>query len=400
MKKKATYASRIIGFEEVDPNTLTANPLNARMHPESQRAALRATLDGIGWVTGVIANKRTGRLVDGHARVEEAIANGEKTVPVQWVDLDDREEAEILATLDPIGAMATYDAGVLSKLMETAQIENEALADMLRDVADRVPKPVVETPPDADDVPEVRADAFVKPGEVWLLRCEDGRVHRVMCGDSTKDIPTLIGGAKVHLVAADPPYGMNLDCDYTKLPDAARGKKYEQVLGDDKPFDIRSVDIDASEQVWWGADYYRETLPPGGSWYVWDKRQEDGSQDAVIGNQFELAWSLRKHKRVIFRHPWTAYDKKRSGEAALHPTQKPLAMVVELITLLSRPGDIVLDPFLGSGTTLIAAHIEGRVGYGMELSPQYCDVILRRWQQLANVMPERESDGEIHDFTA
>jgi hypothetical protein len=101
------WRNRIVGTGEEAPDQLVANPLNWRTHPGPQRDALRGSLAEVGWVQQVLVNQRTGHVVDGHARVEEALSRQEATVPVLYVDLSPEEEALVLATLDPIGAMAT-----------------------------------------------------------------------------------------------------------------------------------------------------------------------------------------------------------------------------------------------------------------------------------------------------
>jgi ParB-like chromosome segregation protein Spo0J len=109
----SAWRNRIVGTDEVAPDQLVANPANWRTHPGPQRDALRGSLATVGWVQQVMVNRRTGHVVDGHARVEEALSRSEPTVPVLYVDLDPEEEALVLATLDPIGAMATADTAKL-----------------------------------------------------------------------------------------------------------------------------------------------------------------------------------------------------------------------------------------------------------------------------------------------
>jgi hypothetical protein len=103
--KAETWRSRIVGSGDVDPATLLANPHNWRTHPANQRAAIKGVLSDVGWVARVLVNRTTGRMIDGHLRVEEAIRAKAATVPVDYVELDEREEAIVLATLDPIGAI-------------------------------------------------------------------------------------------------------------------------------------------------------------------------------------------------------------------------------------------------------------------------------------------------------
>lgn len=130
-----TWKNRIIGEGDEAPDQLLANPKNARRHPQNQQAALADVLDEVGVVQRVIVNKRTGYVVDGHARIALALRQGQPTIPVVYVDLDEREEALILATLDPISAMATYDAAALDELLRGIDTGSEALQAMLSDLA-------------------------------------------------------------------------------------------------------------------------------------------------------------------------------------------------------------------------------------------------------------------------
>lgn len=126
--------NRITGHALVDARTLHANPYNFRDHPEHQAQALEQALDGLGWVKHVIVNKRTDRIIDGHLRVEQAAERGEK-VPVVYVDLTEREEALVLATLDPIAGEAGTDAEKLGALLGDLREEFAALDTLLREVA-------------------------------------------------------------------------------------------------------------------------------------------------------------------------------------------------------------------------------------------------------------------------
>lgn len=128
--KAAGWRNRIIGTEEVAPDQLLGNPGNWRIHPKAQQDALSAVLDRVGWVQDVIVNRRTSHVVDGHLRVALAISRGEATVPVAYVDLDDEEEALVLASLDPIAAMAGGDDAQLATLLAEVQLDSPALDAM------------------------------------------------------------------------------------------------------------------------------------------------------------------------------------------------------------------------------------------------------------------------------
>jgi hypothetical protein len=130
-----TWKNRIVGEGDEAPDQLLANPKNARRHPQAQQQALADVLDEVGVVQRVIVNKRTGYVVDGHARIALALRQGQPTIPVVYVDLDEREEALILATLDPISAMALYDAEALDGLLRAVDTGSAELQRLLTDLA-------------------------------------------------------------------------------------------------------------------------------------------------------------------------------------------------------------------------------------------------------------------------
>lgn len=147
------WRNRILGTGEEDPTQLLANPRNWRRHPVPQRKALRGSLSTVGWVQQVMVNQRTGFVVDGHARIEEAITNGEPTVPVLYVDLSEDEEALVLATLDPIGALAESDTKALAELLAEISTSDKGLQDLLTSLA-ASSAPEVEKYTDAVNVPQ------------------------------------------------------------------------------------------------------------------------------------------------------------------------------------------------------------------------------------------------------
>lgn len=129
------WQNRIVGYGEEEPGQLAANPRNWRIHPEAQQQALQGVLGDVGWVQNVIVNRATGYVVDGHARVALAMRHSQAAVPVTYVDLTEEEEALILATLDPIAAMAVADAEQLDSLLQDVAIEDEAVQRLLEDLA-------------------------------------------------------------------------------------------------------------------------------------------------------------------------------------------------------------------------------------------------------------------------
>ncbi|MEG2229951.1 MAG: DNA methyltransferase, partial [Bacilli bacterium] len=227
--------------------------------------------------------------------------------------------------------------------------------------------------------------------------------HGLMCGDSTKieDVEKLMNGEKADMVFTDPPYGMNLDADFSgmkKENDISKskklkgGKKYEIGIVDN--FNPKMINVimglDVEETFLFGGDYFCELLPNknNGSWIVWDKRangndniNEDYSSDKIYGSCFELCWSKKKHKRDIARVKWAGVfgTEKEFDHKRHHPTQKPIKLSQWFIDRYSKENNIILDLFGGSGSTLIACEQLNRNCYMMELDPRYIDVIINRW---------------------
>ena len=134
-KAKSTWRNRIVGYSEEEPDQLLANPFNWRIHPTNQQNALSGVLKEIGLVQNVVANRTTGHLVDGHLRVMLAMRENQPVVPVTWVELSEEEERLILASLDPLAAMATADAGALDALLSSVQSGETAVQAMLEQLA-------------------------------------------------------------------------------------------------------------------------------------------------------------------------------------------------------------------------------------------------------------------------
>ena len=136
-KLNKPLVNRIVGHGEEAVDQLLANPLNFRLHPDNQQQALAGAIDDIGFIRSVTVNQRTGRVVDGHLRVTLAARSGVTTLPVEYVDLDEAEEAQALLSLDPIAAMAASDKAKLDELMRAVQSDDERVQAMIAEIAER-----------------------------------------------------------------------------------------------------------------------------------------------------------------------------------------------------------------------------------------------------------------------
>lgn len=303
-------------------------------------------------------------ILGGNMRFRAMKEAGWKEIPVAIVDLPEDKQREFVIKDNVSGG--EWDWDILANEWDTEQLDDWGL-DLPKDMQE---EPEIEE----DEAPEVsEEEPKSKLGKIYQL----GN-HRVMCGDSTDkaNVELLMNGNKADMVFTDPPYGMNLDTDYTKMG-YKWNKKHSKVLGDDSIFDYQTYEwLDIDEQIWFGANYYAKSLLDNGSWFVWDKRVNE-NYDKMFGSAFELAWSKKAHKQEIVRVNATLFGKDKQDIKGVHPTQKPLQVCSWFINKFSN--NIVLDLFLGSGSTLIACEQTDRICYGMELDPKYVDVIRKRW---------------------
>lgn len=391
---------RIKEFRRVKASEILPNPRNWRTHPKAQKEALQGLLAEIGFAGAVLARETPHglMLIDGHLRTETAV---DAEIPVLILDVDEKEANKILATFDPISAMADSDAAALDALLRDVETSNEAVANMLGDLAKEAgcdwakeSGEVVE-----DEVPEPPVDPVTKPGDLWVLG-----EHRLLCGDSTnaENVKRLMNGDKPFIMVTDPPYGVNLDQSWRDkaLGDRAMGAGNKNIVANDDKADWT--------ETW--------SLFPGDVVYVWHAGKfSDVVMSSLRNSGFEICQQLIWNKSVMvmgrsdyhFKHEpcWYAVRKGKSHgwigdrkqttvidakspnhimsgsdeDKTEHPTQKP---VICMAYLMQNHNGSVYDPFLGSGTTLIAAEQLGRKCYGMEISPAYCDVIVARWEKL------------------
>ena len=357
---------RIKELRRVKASELIPNPKNWRTHPIAQQDALKGILAEVGFAGAVLARELddgTLMLIDGHMRAE---ATTDQEIPVLILDVDEAESDKLLATFDPIAAMAESDPHALDALLRNVDTGSEALQKMLAELADGAglyqDKEVVE-----DEVPEPPADPITKPGDLWILG-----EHRVLCGDSTKaeDVARVMAGEAHELLMIDPPYGINAAA--MTMGFAQSAKKKTARLSNVAQWDGSRPAIGhlvTGKACVWGGNYFAHDLPVSNDWLCWWKKN-----DNLSFGEFELAWCNFGKRTRHLAHHW-------GGEKKEHITQKPVAVIAWAIQQSETVG-IVADFFLGSGTTLIAAEQLGRKCYGMEISPAYCDVIVKRWETL------------------
>lgn len=207
--------------------------------------------------------------------------------------------------------------------------------------------------------------------------------HRLLCGDSTDvtQVEKLMNGQEIDLLYTDPPYGISVVNKKGSIGKGIIAKEgiYKQVIGDDKYFDPTYLLNIGEKQVIWGANYFHDKLPLETVWIVWDKDRPQGT----TFSDCELAWTNKKGVAIKkYKCTWNGMVREGENDKRVHPTQKPLKISINILEDFSIDGELIADLFLGSGSTMVAAHQLKRKCYGMELDPHYCQVIIDRMKKL------------------
>ena len=383
---------------------------NARTHSDAQVAQIAASITEWGWTTPVLIDE-TGSIIAGHGRVMAARKLGLEDVPVMvasgWSEA--QKKAYVLAD-NQLALNAGWDIDLLK--IEIGDLDAEGFnLDLIgfddKLLADLMAEPT-EGLTDPDDVPEPPADPVTVLGDVWVL----GN-HRLLCGDSTsiEELEKLAAGQRVDMWLTDPPYnvayeGKTKDA-LTIQNDSMNDESFRQFLRDS---------YIAADTV----------MKPGAVFYIWHADSEGYN---FRGAAIDAGWKVRqcliwkkstmvmgrqdyqwKHEPCLYGwkdgagHLW-ATDRKQTtilefdkpSRSAEHPTMKPVALFEYQLLNNTKGGDIVLDSFGGSGTTMIAAEKNGRYSRLMELDPKYCDVIVTRWQDFTGQKAIHEETGKTFE---
>lgn len=388
---------------------LKAAPYNPRTISQEAAAGLTASLKQFGLVDPLIVNKRTGyTIVGGHQRYAVMQQQGITDAQVVLVDLSEAEERALNVVLNNEHIAGEWNNDALVSLLD--QIKSDGAVDFsalrLDELLNQFGQGTKQGDTDPDSIPPVPKKPITKPGDLWKLGD-----HRLLCGDSSiaDNFKRLFNDEKIDLVFSDPPYGI----DY--------GEK-NRFLNSFQPFgrnlkDIANDTISKDELLAlltkaftlahdYGADHcsYYVTAPQGGELglmmmmmmmsglptrhiLIWNKDSQNfsmGRLDYEYKHEPILYTWKKKHRFTgLGKYTNSVWDIPKPKHNDLHPTMKPVELVVNAIQNSSKKGDIVADIFTGSGTTLMAADVTNRIFRGIELDPAYCDVIVKRWEEFS-----------------
>ncbi len=406
---------------------------NARIHPPEQIARLTASIQAFGFTAPIIVG--TGDVVlAGEARLEAARTAGLREVPtISLAHLKPEEQRAYILADNQLATLASWDEDILKlELTDLSAFELdfplEALGFDTAELDRLLVDPIDQDAPEEEAVPEVGVIAVTQPGDVWLLG-----PHRLICGDARKaeTFRKLMGDEIARMVFTDPPYNVPVKGHITKRKSGAR----EFVMAAGEMSQSRFVEFlsetlgAAASHAMPGSIHYvfmdwrhmSEVMAAGlavvgplKNLIVWAK--PNAGMGAFYRSQHELCFVFKKgdaphinnfglggegrYRTNVWRYPGASgFHADRASEAELHVTPKPVGMIADAIQDVSLRGDVVLDPFGGSGSTLIAAGRTNRRARLIELDPLYCDVICRRFiAEGGEVM--RESDGLSFDDVA
>jgi DNA modification methylase len=384
---------------------------NAKLHGADQVAKIAASMAEFGWTVPCLVAE-DGELIAGHGRVLAATQLGLTEAPVIVLGhLTEAQRRAYRIADNKLTELGTWDEALLSAELNELLAEDFDLSLIGFDDAELEALLAGEVDPETasreseDDVPEPPETPISRPGDLWVL----GK-HRLLCGDATvaTDVERLLGDVQPLLMVTDPPYGVEYDPGWRNKAGAPATKRTGKVLNDDRA-DWR--------EAW--------SLFPGDVAYVWHGALHATTvADSLIASGFnirsQIIWA--KDRLVLSRgdyhwqHEPCLYAVKKTGKGhwagdrkqttlwqiankdqdaeTVHGTQKPVECMRRPILNNSSPGQAVYEPFMGSGTTLIAAETTGRVCFGIELNPAYVDVAVERWQQFTGQDAVLSSLGE------
>jgi DNA modification methylase len=369
-------------IEKKKISDLIPAPYNPRQSTAKQEKHLKESLEKFGLVEPIIFNKQTGYIVGGHFRVRELKKLGIKEIECVIVDLNEEDEKELNIRLN--ANTGSWDWDTLANDWDVVDLEAWGLEIPQFDTVEEL-----EASEDDYEVPEGGIETDIVIGDLF----EIGE-HRLLCGDSTDSelLQKLLQGKKPELLLTDPPYGIGYAGSMQLGQEKHGWKQYEGGWDESKPESgvLQYLCQITENQIIWGGNYFTDDLPPTMGWLIWDKGQRGFSlaDGEMAWTSFNNALRIKEYARA-----------KANQEEKNHPTQKPQEIIQWCFEYADRHTKnkikLVLDPYLGSGSTMVAAHQLKRKCYGLELEPKYCQVIIDRMRKLDSSLIIKRNGVEL-----
>lgn len=392
-----------MNIEKIDISVLIPYARNARTHSDEQIAQIAGSIKEFGFNNPVLIDKDNG-VIAGHGRLAAARKLGLKEVPcIRLEHLTETQRKAYILADNRIALNSGWEAELLS-LELSELLDGGVNLESLGFDADEIDALLNKIEPtegltDEDATPEVPEEPVTKPGDVWIL----GK-HRLMCGDSTSvdAVDKLMAGQKADMVFTDPPYGVEYQSNMR-----TKSAKFEVLANDDTFLDIAPI----VEMFSTGWVFVWTSWKVQGRWIdqfsafdyptnivIWHKPGGGiGDLKRTFRSDYEVALVWHRGAELCGKRIGSVWTIKKDGASTyVHPTQKPVALGTEAMDKTTRSGNMVLDLFGGSGSTLIAAEKTGRIARLMELDAKYCDVIVKRWQDFTGKQATLESTGQTY----
>jgi len=368
------------------------NPENPRVLRDERFAKLKQSIQDFPKMMSLrpIVIDNMGMILGGNMRFRALQELGFKQIPDNWVKRAEEltaEEKRRFIIADNVG-FGEWDWDELANNWDVEELEGWGLDVPIFD------DEVLEAKEDDFSVPDGGIDTDIVLGDLFEIG-----VHRLLCGDSTDSdaVARLMDGQKADMVFTDPPYGVKIVSSSSSTVSGGgetkfgkvggrkivEAKVYSEIIGDDttdtaRDFYHTCISLGMENFIIWGGNYFTDFLPPSMCWIVWDKENTGNFADV------ELAWTSFDKAAKLYKWLWNGMSRKGSheveGKTRVHPTQKPVGLFGGIFKDFDF--NICFDGFLGSGSTMVAAHQLNRKCYGMELDPKYCQVIVDRMLKL------------------
>ncbi|MGE3744469.1 MAG: site-specific DNA-methyltransferase [Sphingomonadaceae bacterium] len=417
-------------IEQVPPGILIHNPGNARKHPKAQIAKLKANISRIGF-TAPILTDASFNILAGHGRVTAAVELNLPTVPVvRLYGLSEGEKALVGLTDNALHDMSSFDMSLViaevDKVLAAGfdlDLTGFEMGDLDFSMAATGAGPAQVDPDDLVTIPDPAKRCVSKSGELWRLGD-----HSLLCGNALEErsYQLLLGADKAQMAITDMPYNVSIrkhasGLGKVKHPEFAMASG-QLSMPEFTTFLTSAMTLMAQYSVdgsihfhFMDGAHLDEILTAGRAAYierkavcVWDKGS--GGMGSLYRHQEEFVLVFKngkgrhinnirlgkygRYRTTIWRHPGlNSFGKGRDEQLAAHPTSKPISLISEALKDCSKRGGLILDPFGGSGTTIMAAERTGRRAAVMEIEPRYVDVAIRRWQKATGKSAYRASDG-------